>query len=389
MYTYPPIKSKLYPSINETLTALRQADEEDPRIRDVRPLMAILTRMSIASPRLAGHVLTRRTAISSFKWILSGEESRIEEITKRLRPSINKVLDYFINCPLFGAFCIELTWSSDLQKKEVVPSIAKVFKPIELEKNDDAVYILTEKGSGFDRKDVRTLEPNKYIFANDSSYWNGGVLRSIIFHELLRNDTLKEWSNFNKKLKGIIQGKADNNEKSDAAAALEGLASDNYAVTSKDVEFIFNELTSSKAVDSFEKFNKVIEDVEAIAILGQANTAELPSSGGSRAALQILNLIRNDILYSDLQKVKEIINSQLLTYDYRLNSDPNASSSEFEFDFVFDENEDIEINSRAIETAIRNNIPIVKTEAYSKLGLTVPKDDDELLEIEPSERFGL
>ena len=73
----------------------------------------------------------------------------------------------------------------------------------------------------------------------------------------------------------------------------------------------------------------------AIAVLGQANTSELPNHGGSRAALEVLRLISKDIFYSDMVRVESIINRFLLI-GYRLNYDKTAVKTPFNFRFDID-----------------------------------------------------
>jgi hypothetical protein len=381
MYSLPTLKTRLYPTIDETLTALRQADEDLSNIRDVRPLMAILTRMSIASPRLSGHLLTRRTALSSFKWKIVGkDEKKALEAELRLKKLINKTLNLFVNRQAFGALCFSVDWnlSDEAGQLEFIPSVKKVYKPVEIEKGEETVYILSDKANDKNKKDIRKLTSDKFIWSVDNSLWIGGALRSIVFHELLRNDTLQEWSNFNKKLKGLIQAKADNEQKADAGAALQNMVSNNYTVTSKDVEFAFNELTSSKGVESFKTFSDMIEESISIAILGQANTSVLPKSGGSRAALEVLNLIRTDIIIDDMNSVKELIENQILTEDYKLNNDKNAVSSPFTFEFIYDENADIETNARALEIIARIGLPVTEAEVYKKIDFKIPAEGEKL-----------
>jgi hypothetical protein len=372
------IQNKLYPTTTEAMAALRLADGSTVETTNTTTMQQYLDRMSVASPRLSGHILTRKTALSSYSFDIEGQPEAKAKATKmRLNKVINAVVAESVNASLFGCFCVRLKWAE--QGGEIVPTIDKVYKPYEIEKGPDTLYLLEVNGSQITKTDIKSLsDSQKYIWGTDSASWHGGSMRSVIFHEILRNDTLKEWANYNKKLKGIIQGRADEAEKADAANALKTIAENNYAVTSKDVEFKMNETTSSKGVDSFEKFKQELEADIAIAILGQANTAQLPNSGGSRAALQILNLIRSDIHFSDMLQAKRVINDQLLAYDYQLNSDNAAQSSPFSFEFVYDADSEVETYSRVIESAVRIGIPMKADEVYNKLGLTQPQPADEI-----------
>lgn len=381
--------NKLYPTVSEAMNALKLADGSTPETTNTVTMQSYLDRMAVASPRLSGHILTRKTALGAYSYSLTGEPvEKAIETQERLAKVINKILQESVNASLFGCFCIELTWELS-ESQKWAPAIKKIYKPYELEKAPNgSLYLLSVEGSKIIKTDINSLQNNQsFIWGTDSTSWHGGSMRSIIFHEILRNDTLKEWANYNKKLKGIIQGKAPEDEKADAATALKTIAENNYSITSKDVEFVMNEMTSTKGVDSFKEFKNELENDIAIAILGQANTAQLPSGGGSRAALQILNLIRADIHYSDMLAAKAVINDQLLKYDYQLNTEQNAEASPFSFEFVYDESGDVEANSRAIEAAVRIGVPLVASEVYAKLGMKLPKETDELLTVKQANPF--
>jgi phage gp29-like protein len=197
----------------------------------------------------------------------------------------------------------------------------------------------------------------------------------------MRNEMILEWANYNKKIKGLIQAKAPDHEKKDASNALDSFMNNTYAVTSKDVEFLVNNLADMKGLSSFKEFIAKLEEDTAIAILGQANTNQLPNNG-SYSALNILNMIRNDIAFSDMQRAKSLVNESLLLFDYRMNIDSSANSHPYEFDFVFDEAEDVETNARVLEIAIRNGIPLSQDTVYNKLNIKAPETNDVLLKVQ-------
>jgi len=382
-YVNQTLKRKLYPTVREVQNAIIKADYSEDNLRDIRELMSILERLSIANPKLAGYILTRRTAVSSYDWTINGTDPEKSELAKkRLKKIINRLLHYNINAALYGAFICELVWLND-DVLGFVPSIKKVFKPYEVEKTDNEVFIIettNTNAAGFNRLPL----PDKinYLYLTDESEWVGGALRSIVYNEILRNDMILEWANFNRKIKGLIQGLAHEDEKADAGAALDSFIKEGFALTSKDVEFKVNSMTDYKGLTSFkELINKLEEDV-AIAILGQSNTNQLPANGGSRAAIKELNLIRADIAFSDIQRVESLINDQLIKSDYKMNY--GSFESDYEFNFIFNEAQDIEANARVVEIGIRNGIPLSKNEVYNKLNLSPPLDDNDVLKATPN-----
>lgn len=385
MFYHSGLRNKLFANLDEIKKAFMNADNIiNP---DQRELQSILYRMATTSnPRLAGLINTRRTALSSYNYNITNDTDN--NIKTALNKVISQILHYSCNNSLYGAYVVELKW--ELINNVWSPKIINQFLPFELEKdtNNNMKIVLTDNNFNVTRTQLEYDQ--KYIIASDNMPFAGGSLRSLVYHEFLRQDTLKEWAQFNQKLKGLIQAKAENDEKIDASVALNTFMTNNYAVTNKETEFILNTMTDGKALESFGKFLDLLNNEMAIAILGQANTTELPKNSGSRAALQILNLVRSDIIFADMNKAKDIINNQLLLYYYQLNSNQSATESPFQFDFSYDADEDIEANSRLFENLSRIGIDVIKSELYTKLGLTMPLPTDEIITLkQPQNNIGL
>ena len=187
---------------------------------------------------------------------------------------------------------------------------------------------------------------------------------------------MQEWHLYNKKVKGLIQGKTDTMDKAELVAAIKNFVTNNVAVTDKDAEILLNELAGSN-YQSYYDFIQYLKNETAIAILGQANTQELPKSGGSKAALQVLNMIRQDVIISDMLNIKYLCHKFL---DELINLNYGNDTNNVYFDFVFDDNEDIETNARVVDILQRAGIPLIKAEVYQKTGFTMPKEDDLIFE---------
>jgi len=387
IYTISDLNNRQMPTIDSIKRALRMASENDITLRDSRPLMAMLNRMEEVSPRLAGAILTRKTGLSSYGWVIKskqGNKEKATEVQQRLKKIINFILNECVRTPLYGAFALELEWVlMPSPMSYFQPRAKRLFHPTEIEKDFKTLYILETKsdGYGFTRQDIESIENHSsyYIYETDELFKQGGILRSIIFHEVLRNDTIQEWANYNKKLKGLIQALAPDNEKADAADGLRNFLTNNFAVTSKEVEFKLNDLSSGKSLESFPAFLDYLNKEIQIAILGQANTVELPNIGGSRAAVQVLDLIRQDILFADMNRVKTLIDDQLLLADYRWNVEKTAQESAFEFEFIEDQQDNHETFARVLESLMRSGVPLSKSEVYAKLNLNPPADASDAL----------
>jgi hypothetical protein len=258
-----------------------------------------------------------------------------------------------------------------LEGNSSIPKIVKIFSPAEIERYEGDV-IAFRNG---DKKTLAPLNDPFYLSEHDGDPARGGVMRSVGISEIIRYDMLLEWANFNKKQKGIIQGVdrgGDDQERSAAETALQTAMKNNYLLTSDLIDFKFHQITNSAAGSSFKEMIEALNNSIAIAILGQANTTELPKGGGSRAALQVQQMISADIMYSDVIATQNLINEQLLRWDFIQNFDKTGTKPvPWEFKVKLAEAEDLEITATVLDIASRF-LNLNPEEAYQKLNLTPP-----------------
>ena len=370
MYVYQPLKSKLIPTIEDLSNAVQMFDIEFDK-RDPRPFQACSLRVSNAVPRLAGNINTRKTGVQSFKWkIYNDYNDEIFTLSKNL---IQEIIRNYIKAPLYGVFAISYSWELDEKLNKFKPVNIKSYLPTELDFDEEEnIYIIKETNGSLVKE---KLEKN-YIAFVPSTDWLGGIMRSVVYYEALININMQEWHLYNKKVKGLIQGKTDTMDKAELVAAIKNFVTNNVAVTDKDAEILLNELAGSN-YQSYSDFIQYLKNETAIAILGQANTQELPKSGGSKAALQVLDMIRQDVILSDMLNIKYLCDKFLVEL---INLNYGNDTNNVYFDFIFDDNEDIETNARVVDILQRAGIPLIKAEVYQKTGFTMPKEDDLIFE---------
>lgn len=383
------LKNKTYPTLKEFYQYCNNADSVRFQDRNTTDFYLTLNRCININPRLNGYYMTRSTALSSFDFELyyldgSKEDERLIKTITRLKQLISRLLKIQLKTVLFGKLLIKL---------KVIQTQNGLALMFDSEINNDLfeydsyfVYLFEQNGGVINRSKYETLERDnlaEYLFDEYSNISKsaGGLLRTVAPIEIIRYDMILENANYLRKLKGILQiinkGGSDE-EQLNAQTAAQQAVLNNYVVTSESLEFKLNEITSSNG-NSFKEYIEAINKDISIALLGQANTSELPNNGGSRAALQILKMISADIFYSDMIRVEDFI-SQLLLLDFRLNFSRNASIYELPYRFRFKlyEEEDIEKNASALEIANRF-IDMKKSEVYSKLGLSIPTDSADTL----------
>lgn len=169
---------------------------------------------------------------------------------------------------------------------------------------------------------------------------------------------------------------------SDIETALKriGLDSENVIQTLSSIDVKLATIVDSATANSYELYKKTIEADIAIALLGQANTTELPTAGGSYAALKVLNSVTQDLLFADINTVTDIVN-KFLVAEYSLSF--GGKQCPYQFKFIIDDFEDTEANSRTLQYLASSGIPIkLKTsELYEKIGYAVPDTNDEVIEL--------
>lgn len=389
-YLWSKLKDTTYPELEDIRKALTLADKEKEADRDVRPLQALLMRMVEASPRLRGHILTRRTAITSYDYQLVAHSSEMQEMAdaafRRCRRALRAMLNRHTNIPAYGALAIKL--EPIQQNGEWLLKPQRVYLPTEVERSGEdlqEVAVLVTDGSG---KITGRLYPH-----SDGGYWitgvdedtvnQGGILRSLAFHEKLHLHTRQEWANFNLRVKGILHSTWDefaSDEDIDVAKqAAVGGTKHGAASTSKSIGMEFVQTVSYLGATSYKDFMADLAADGAIAILGQANTTQLPNQGGSRAALQVLQLIRADIHYSDIVRIQNELAPQLLLADYQLNHDQAATDVPWGLRLSLADDADVEKEVRAAAEAIESGIPLKRSEVYERIGYSMPQEGDDVI----------
>lgn len=370
-----------YPSLQEYNNWLETADKNNDGKGNNSKLYEFLWSMIVTNPRIRGYVNTRRTGVLSWGWNIIPKDGaspkNAEKAKIRLETILPKIISKLIDVPLFGLALLELKWQLIDDKIGTIPVSVRSIPRTNLEALSDGTIIERKNNK------IVTHIPNQdtnYIVATDFDDIVGGQLRSIGDAEIIRNANLKEWANYNRKLKGIIQaiekGVSDE-ELATLGNSMQKLADESYVITSENVEYKFNNITGASS-SSFKELNEELKISMAIAILGQANTSEIPKNVGSRAALQVQALISADLMYSDIQIVEQYINNQLLASDYKI----NYGSGVCDYKFVIDTNEveDTEKNIFVIREAIASNIPLVEDEVYKKINFTKPEATDKTIQ---------
>jgi len=372
----------IYLTLKDYIERLKAYDNAKPEKRNVLLYKEVEKPLNF-NARLNGHLTTRTTALASFDFILEGldkTKTYAQILLQRVTPSIKTLIENHAYAALYRTSLFRLSLNND-------KTLGSQLQILTREKNHtyevDAAFIyLFDNGKFTKAIPIQSLQ----TYSNETNFILDvvqtlpllGLMRSILINEIFRYDMLIENANYLRKLKGILQildkgSSAESNQ--NAALAAKTAIRDNYVITDDFIEFRLNQITAAGGAASFKDFIDMINSDNAIAMLGQANTSQLPDNGGSRAALQILNLISKDIFYSDMIRTEYLCNNYL-AMDYKLNY--GGINPPYKFKFNIAEEIDREKNASALQM-VSAVLDLKEDEAYSFVGFTPPAEGDKIL----------
>lgn len=394
MYISSSILKKNYPTISEATKALVSADNIDVESRNSRDLNSILRKISSIDPKIKGLVKTRKTGVLAYNQRLFGETTiDLNAVLLRNKRNIKKIKDLVITTSLYGSALAKIERAFNAEKNYWQLSVKKIdnadFEAIN--ENRFGVYDDSGNITKFDYDQVKS----DWIYLYDGAFERGGDLRSIMFYSILKNETYKIWSEFNENSRGIVVLEYDTEKLSRAEAttgnqnllkdavnnldiAVANLSKKGYIKAPAGISAQLAKMVDGVANASFKNIIAEFDSAISTAIVGQSNTNELPNNGGSRAAVQILNLIKADIIYNDMNDSKDAIDDFLLI-DYQVNNNQAAKSLDYEFEFIYDDVSDVVSNATMFQILGQSGIKIkvLTKELYSKIDMTMPDDAEE------------
>lgn len=391
MYNSNAVKGT-YPTLAELETARKKAkNSSDLTTRFGRDLMFILGKL--LKGRAKGIVNTRKTAVTAYDWQLvadtEGLDVSVDE--KRLERSI-KTLSGKLPDLLFGSFLFRIKREKSVEGSFVNYSLEHIELTDYEKVNENSFYLYDAEGE----KTLIDISVNntEWIYLTDDEADLGGLIDSIAEDVIDLKDLKPKWKRLNNRMQGLIVGTTDSSEiymaaaklglsqdelkkyEADLGNALKGIGTDAAGAlqTIKGIDVKLSTLVEAAAAGSYELYKKTLESDIAVAILGQANTTELPNSGGSRAALQVLNLVKQDILFADVSNLTNIVN-QFVQLEYLLSY---GKPCPYRFEVMLDDLEDTEANARALTYIVTSGLPIQvkKSELYRKIGYSEPEKTD-------------
>ena len=175
------------------------------------------------------------------------------------------------------------------------------------------------------------LEPFKFIVhcskAKSGLPIRGGLARAAGWSYLFKNYVLKDWMTFAEVFGQPLRlGKygagATEADKQALLSAVANIGTDAAAIIPDSMIIEFTEARQSGSAELYERFCEYLDRQVSKAVLGQTLTTELPRSSGSRAAAQVHDAVRRDILASDARRLGDTLTRDLVKPIVDLNTGP-------------------------------------------------------------------
>lgn len=366
---------RAYPSVGITpsrvLTYLHAADAGDPRIQ-----FELFTEMLQKWPRLRAVESTRRLALTGLDWevtparVVADENPRATlaqaaadhcATTLLELPALRPVLDHLASAIGFGIAVAELVWDAGrLVDLVPVPFTRLITDPREPWRLRILTADQPTAGVPLD------AFPHKWIVhrprCTPGHHFDRGLLRASVLLYLAQNLSFKDWLIYSQ-IAGMpvriarFEPGMPEQDKRQLLNMLERLGTDAVAMVSKNVEIDFANPGRGDH-QTYPRLQDYCNTEITILWLGQHLTTDVRSSG-SRAAAEIHDRVREDLLVDDIADEAQTLRCDLLTPITRARFGPAAPVPHFQRSLV--EASDTRALADTLAVAVRD------------LGLRVPR----------------
>lgn len=389
---------RAYPSIGLTpsraLAMLQSADAGAPET-----LFELYRDMLQKWPRLAAVEATRRLALTGLEWDIAPPRQRrgatvglasapqpADEVSSFCRETLDALenldaaLDHLASAIGFGIAVAEIVWDRGrVVALEPVPwsrLVADVHEPWRLR-------VLTESdpsiGVALDE------QPAKWIVHRPRAalgrLFDGGLMRSSLLLFLAQNTSFKDWLAYSQ-IAGMpvrvaqFESGTPEAERRALLRVMETLGTQAAAVMSKAVELRL--LESSRGDKPYQALQEYCNTEVTILWLGQHLTTDIKNSG-SRAAAEVHDRVREDLLVDDLRDEAATLRRDLLRPMVEARFGPAAAVPEFRRSLV--ESIDTKTLAQTLAVASRElRMRIPRAWAHRSLGIPEAAAGEAVLE---------
>lgn len=384
--------ARSYPTVGITpsraLSLLQTADAGAPADQ-----FELFREMLQKWPRLAAVEATRRLALTGLDWEILPARAKTRresdaarraadecESTLRRLDNFRDVLDHLARALAFGVSVAELVWE-DARLVDIVPVphtrlATDPQKPwrLRVKTADDHTF-----GVPLDE------QPAKWIVhsprATSAATFDTGLLRASVLLYIAQNISFKDWLVYSQIASmpvriGRFEPGTPENEKRELLRMLEQLGTDAVAILSKSVQL--DTLDARGAGDKpFLPLQEYCNTEITILWLGQHLTTDIRQSG-SRAAAEIHDRVREDLLVDDIRDEGQTLRRDLLTRIARARFGDDVPVPEFRRSLI--QSVDTRVLADTLKVAVRDlGMRVPRTWVHETLGIPEPDADEPVL----------
>jgi len=230
------------------------------------------------------------------------------------------------------------------------------------------------------------LEPFKFIVhfskAKSGLPIRGGIARAAGWSYLFKNYVLKDWITFAEVFGQPLRlGKygagATDADKQSLLTAVANIGTDAAAIIPDSMLIEFTEARQSGSAELYERFCEYLDRQVSKAVLGQTLTTDLPRGSGSRAAAQVHDNVRRDILAADAKRLGATLTRDLVKPLVDLNAGPQRCYPQL--DLVLPADQDDQQFAGIVAELADRGLRIGQRTVLDRLRLPVASEDEAVL----------
>src|SRR5208283_3100019 len=210
----------------------------------------------------------------------------------------------------------------------------------------------------------------------------GGLARAAGWAYLFKNYILKDWVTlagvFGQPLRvGKCHPGASEQDKQALLSAVSRIGSDAAAIIPESMVIEFTEAHQNGGSELYQTFCQYLDAQVSKAVLGQTLTTEMPRSGGSRAAAQVHEGVRRDILSADARRLAATLARDLVRPIVELNMGPQRHYPKIELGLPDDS--DVKVFAEIVAMLADRGLRVGQKTILDKLGIAQAAEGEAVL----------
>ncbi|HXM89603.1 MAG TPA: DUF935 family protein, partial [Candidatus Acidoferrum sp.] len=209
----------------------------------------------------------------------------------------------------------------------------------------------------------------------------GGLARAAGWAYLFKNYVLKDWVTFTEVFGQPLRvGKyhpgASEQDKQALLNAVSRIGTDAAAIMPESMVIEFTEAHQGSS-ELYQSFCEYLDSQVSKAVLGQTLTTEMPKSGGSRAAAQVHEGVRRDILNADARRLSATLARDLVRPIVELNMGPQARYPKIEL--ALPDDGDVKVFAEVVAMLADRGLRVGQKTILDKLGIAAAAEGEAVL----------